>query len=120
LTAVPPGAGPAPSGKTEAVNKISELIAAFIVPRLQRLTVTGVASWLAGVGLGQFHVSVPYLATWLLSWIGVEGAGHVSSVASSSYLNQRKGIVMPQATVQVPASAVLKNSGETPESGGSL
>lgn len=86
-------------------KKITE----FLGHRVSHVVITGVVAWAAGLGLGPYHVSVPFLATWLLSWLGMEGLNTVASMLTRIWLELRKAAVLPVSQVSYNGDSIMKS-----------
>lgn len=52
---------------------------------VQHLGLPALGTWLAGLGLSSYHISVPFLGTYAVSLAGLVAVFHVAYMTSSSF-----------------------------------
>jgi hypothetical protein len=119
VAVINPGGSPPDNSPPVSASwgKLGAEVGAFVARSLIHLEGSALLSWLAGLGLGQYHVSVPFLASWLLGWVGLEGTSRVSSAASAAYLTNRKSVALTHGVVNFEGA---KTQAPADEAGGYL
>lgn len=93
-----PGVKPA-KGKPGKAASIAQELTTLVRYRVSKIAGAAIGSWLAGLGLGAYHLSVPFAATTLLGWIGLELLASLTNTVTRVYLGNRKMAVLPVSTV---------------------
>jgi hypothetical protein len=85
----------------------AEKVGAFIGSAISGGTLSALASWVAGTAVSSgWHVSLPFLPTWLLVLVGLLVAGHFTSVVAY-FWHVEKGKTAAQIAAQVKGAEVI-------------
>jgi hypothetical protein len=90
---------PAPSGAVKAGQVLGH--AGF------KVGLTAALSWASGVALHHgYHVSAPFMATWMLSMVGLLGANHIAHSVAHAWHSERAEVA-PKIAADTKATEVL-------------